>query len=176
MEHGFGSGASGKAQTAVTVSTAATEGDLASNQQWRELLGPAGAGDDLLAPWSRMVCAGLSWTWAESAQVAGSVLRTPPLSRSWALPREGLRASSRPDEEPDEAGALILDRDFGIAASTEAAWRWIDRLGLKQPSEEEPLPAFMYPALRPSAGRACRKLEATFDSYRDIEVTLTTQG
>jgi hypothetical protein len=87
-----------------------------------------------------------------------------------------LRASSRPDEEPDEAGALILDRDFGIAASTEAAWRWIDRLGLKQPSEEEPLPAFMYPALRPSAGRACRKLEATFDSYRDIEVTLTTQG
>jgi DNA-binding CsgD family transcriptional regulator len=149
MEPGFGSGANRNAQTDVTVLSAATEGDLESDPLWRELLGPAGAGDDLRAP---LVADGVCWAFLDlgrerssgwfSLEDAAFVAELGPLLASRL--RDGLRASSRPDEEPDEAGTIILDRELGIAGSTETAWRWIDRLGLEQPSEAEPLPAFMY--------------------------------
>lgn len=150
MESGHrNDGASGKAQTDVTVLSASTQGDLASNPLWRELLGPGGAGDDLQA---RLVADGVCWALLDLGREGSSgwfteedasfVADVGPLLASRL--RDGLRTASCHDEQPEEPGTIVVDRELCIVASTEAAWGWIDRLGLEQPSEAEPLPGFFY--------------------------------
>lgn len=49
-----------------------------------------------------------------------------------------------------------MDEELSVAASTPAAWDWIDRLGLVKPSDTEPLPGFIYAvATRVALSRAC---------------------
>ncbi len=146
---GWGAAQDAPAASPVSVLSATTAGDLAANPLWRELIGPGGGGDSLQA-WLEVdgVCWGLldlgrerSGGWFDPADAELIAQVTPLLA---ARLRDGLRTLADVDEEPDEPGTLIVDRDLNLVAATDAAWRWIDRLGLARPSDVEPLPGFMY--------------------------------
>ncbi|MBV9206809.1 MAG: helix-turn-helix transcriptional regulator [Actinobacteria bacterium] len=145
----------------VTILSAATGGDLHRSRLWRELLGPRGGGDQLMA---RLTAGGDAWAHLDLGREQSSGWFTPddadfmaslaPLLA--ARLRAGLRAPARhtkPDSAGDdtdtagaEPGTIILDRDLALVAATSAAWRWISRLGLQRPSDDEPLPGFVYAA------------------------------
>ncbi|MBV9095106.1 MAG: helix-turn-helix transcriptional regulator [Streptosporangiaceae bacterium] len=145
----------------VTILSAATGGDLNRSKLWRDLLGPRGGGDQLVA---RLTAGGISWAHLDLGREQSSGWFTPddadfmaslaPLLATRL--RAGLRtpASHSKDDNADsdstaagaEPGTIILDRDLALVAATSAAWRWIDRLGLQRPSDEEPLPGFVYAA------------------------------
>ncbi len=143
----------------VTVLSAATGGDLHRSRLWRELLGPRGGGDQLVA---RLVAGRTAWGhldlgreqssgWFTSDDADFMASLAPLLA---ARLRAGLRAPAghREHDRADdgsaarEPGTIILDRDLALVAATGAAWRWIGRLGLARPSDEEPLPGFVYAA------------------------------
>lgn len=145
----------------VTVLSAATGGDLCRSRLWRELIGPRGGGDQLMA---RLAVGGAAWAYLDlgrarssgwfTADDAGFVAGLAPLLA--ARLRAGLRAPGGPAEDGGQPGTIILDRDLGLVAGTGAAWRWIERLGLQRPSDAEPLPGFIYAAvtrLAVAAGR-----------------------
>lgn len=136
---------------AVAALSAATSGDLHRDLLWREILGPAGASDVL----NVMFCSGgMCWgqlhlgrdrpgQWFGEDDERLLAALAPLIA---ARLRDGLRASRPPDEEePDgEPGTILLDRDLSLVGATEAAWRWIDRLGMPRLNDAEPLPGFVY--------------------------------
>lgn len=146
----------------VTTLSAATGGDLHRSRLWRDLLGPRGAGDHLLAP---LATGGAAWAdldlgreessgWFTQDDADFMASLTPLLA---ARLRAGLRAPAGPLEAGSEPGTIILDRDLGLVAATGAAWHWVDRLGLQRPGDDEPLPGFSTPrspgSPRPRTGR-----------------------
>jgi DNA-binding CsgD family transcriptional regulator len=144
-------------QQLVTVTSAATGRDLARDLAWRETFGPAGVGDHLSA---QLIADGTCWGRLHihrdisgeffSADDAEFVARVAPMLA--ARIRDGLRAhplnndaASRYDPAP-ELGTIIVDEELSTIAATQAAWDWIDRLGLSRPNDAEPLPGFIYAA------------------------------
>lgn len=145
----------------VTILSAATGGDLRRSKLWRELIGPRGGGDQLVA---RLTAGGDAWAHLDlgreqssgwfSPDDAGFMVSLAPLPA--ARLRAGLRAPAghrehdRADDDSAGAGAepgtIMLDRDLALVAATSAAWRWIGRLGPQRPSDDEPLPGFVYAA------------------------------
>ena len=61
--------------------------------------------------------------------------------------RAGLRHTTPASTDPAEPGTIIVDRDLKLVTATGQAWRWIDRLGLAEGTEAEPLPGFIYAML-----------------------------
>ena len=138
----------------VAVTSAVTGGDLARDVAWRDTFGPAGVGDYLSAPliadrtcWAQLHLHRDSSAAFFSADDAGFVAELAPMLA--ARLRDGLRtrpadrdAAARDD--PAEPGTIIVDEDLSVVAATPAAWHWIDRLGLANPNDAEPLPGFIY--------------------------------
>ena len=136
---------------AVAAISTATSGDLRRDPLWREMLGPAGAGDVLNVMLS---AGGMCWgqlhlgrdrpgRWFSEGDERLLAALVPLIA---ARLRDGLRASRpRAADEPDgEPGTILLDRDLSLAGATDAAWRWIDRLGLPRLNDADPLPGFVY--------------------------------
>ena len=69
----------------------------------------------------------------------GAAARRPAAGRA-TRPGHSGDDSAAADAEP---GTIILDRDLALVAATSAAWRWIGRLSLQRPSDDEPLPGFV---------------------------------
>jgi hypothetical protein len=147
-------GRGGSQPPAVTALSAATGGDLSRDLFWREILGPAGAGDVLDV---MLATDGVCWgqlhlgrdspgRWFGEDE-AGFVGEVAPLIA--VRLRDGLRAPCAHDGPDPEPGTIIVDRDLSLVAATDSAWRWIDRLGLQRPSDAEPLPGFIYAAAAP---------------------------
>jgi DNA-binding CsgD family transcriptional regulator len=146
----------------VTTRSAATSGDLNRSRLWRDLLGPGGAGDDMQV---RLAAGGATWAHLDLGREQSSRWFTPddaefmaglaPLLaarlraglRTPARHTEDARADDSSADDGGEPGTIILDRDLALVAATEAAWRWIDRLGLRRPTDHEPLPGFVYAAV-----------------------------
>jgi DNA-binding CsgD family transcriptional regulator len=136
---------------AVAAISTATEGDLSRDPLWREMLGPAGAGDvlNVMLPVGGMYWGQLHlgrdrpgrWFSEDDEQLLAGLV--PLLA---ARLRDGLRATRRPeDEEPDgEPGTMFLDRDLSLIGATDEAWQWISRLGMPRLNEAELLPGFVY--------------------------------
>jgi DNA-binding CsgD family transcriptional regulator len=150
---------------AVTVTSAVTGGNLARDTAWREVFGPAGAGDHLSA---RLVADGTCWAGLHlhrdscgkffTAGDAGLIAAVAPMLA--ARLRDGLRGGApddgtAPRDDPaPEPGTIIVDEELSLVAATRAAWDWIGRLGLAKPNDAEPLPGFVYAAaLRAAASR-----------------------
>ena len=145
----------------VTVLSAATGGDLHRSKLWRELLGPRGGGDQLVAG---LTAGGTAWAHLDLGREQASGWFTPRdagfmadlapllaarLRAGLRTPRSRTEGDSAEDDSAAtgaEPGTIILDRDLALVAATSAAWRWIGRLGLQRPSDEEPLPGFIYAA------------------------------
>jgi DNA-binding CsgD family transcriptional regulator len=138
----------------VTVTSAETGGDLARDPVWRETFGPAGVGDYLSAP---LMADGVCWAQLHlhrdnsaaffSEADAGFVAEVAPMLATRL--RDGLR--TRPADgdgaardEPAEPGTIITDEELSVTSMTPAARDWIDRLGLTNPNDAEPLPGFIY--------------------------------
>jgi DNA-binding CsgD family transcriptional regulator len=138
----------------VAVTSAETGGDLARDPVWRETFGPAGVGDCLSAP---LMADGACWAQLHlhrdncdaffSEDDAGFVAEVAPMLA--ARLRDGLRTRSgdgdaAAGDEPAEPGTIITDEELSVTSMTPAAGDWIDRLGLTNPSDAEPLPGFIY--------------------------------
>ena len=147
----------------VTVLSAATGGDLHRSRLWRDLLGPRGGGDQLVA---RLTADGTAWAHLDLGREQASGWFTPDdadflaglapllaarLRAGLRTPRSRTEGDSAEDDSAavtaDEPGTIILDRDLALVAATGVAWRWIGRLGLQRPSDDEPLPGFVYAAV-----------------------------
>jgi DNA-binding CsgD family transcriptional regulator len=136
----------------VSVLSAATGGALDRDPVWREMLGPAGLGDQLGA---HLTADGVSWAylalyrdegraWFNSGDAAFVAGVAPLLA---ARLRAGLRHTTSASTDPGEPGTIIVDRELNLVTATSHAWRWIARLGLEKPSDAEPLPGFIYAML-----------------------------
>jgi DNA-binding CsgD family transcriptional regulator len=138
----------------VTVTSAETGGDLARDQAWRQTFGPAGIGDCLSAP---LVADGTCWAQLHlhrdnsdaffSEDDTGFVAEVAPMLATRL--RDGLRTrpadgEAAPRDEPAEPGTIITDEELSVTSMTPAARDWIDRLGLTNPNDAEPLPGFIY--------------------------------
>ena len=132
----------------VAVLSVATGGDLSRDRLSRDFLGPAGAGDLMSAP---LVADGVCWAQLYiyrdgsgryfTEEDAGFVAGVAPMLA--ARLRGGLRGSACYDDA-FEPGTIIVDQELSVVAATQAAWDWIDRLGLERPNDAEPLPGFIY--------------------------------
>jgi DNA-binding CsgD family transcriptional regulator len=136
----------------VSVLSAATGGALDRDPLWREMLGPAGLGDQLGA---HLAADGVCWAslslyrdegraWFNPGDAAFVASAAPLLA---ARLRAGLRHTTPASTDLGEPGTIIVDRDLNLVTATCAAWRWIARLGLEKPSDAEPLPGFIYAML-----------------------------
>jgi DNA-binding CsgD family transcriptional regulator len=140
----------------VTVLSAVTGGDLAQDPAWREIFGPAGVGDYLNTP---LMADGTCWAKLHvyregcdkffSTGDAELIAAVAPMLATRL--RNGLRSHGSPYDEPaprddpaPDMGTIIVDEELSPVAATQAAWDWIDRLGLAKPSDAEPLPGFIY--------------------------------
>ena len=138
----------------VTVTSAVTGGDLARDPAWRETFGPAGVGDYLSAA---LMADGTCWAQLHLHRDSSAPFFSADDAEfvAWVAPmlaarlRDGLRtrpadrdAAARDD--PAEPGTIIVDEELSVVATTPAACDWIDRLGLAQPNDAEPLPGFIY--------------------------------
>jgi DNA-binding CsgD family transcriptional regulator len=144
-------------QQPVTVTSAVTGRDFARDLAWRETFGPAGVGDHLSA---LLIADGTCWARLHihrdssgeffSADDAEFVAGVAPMLA--ARIRDGLRArpldddAASCDDPAPEPGTIIVDEELFLVAATQAAWDWIDRLGLSRPNDAEPLPGFIYAA------------------------------
>jgi DNA-binding CsgD family transcriptional regulator len=157
-------------QQAVTVTSAVTGRDLARDLAWRETFGPAGVGDHLSAwlvvdrtCWARLHIHRDSSGEFFSADDAEFVAGVAPMLA--ARIRDGLRARPVDDDAPScddpapEPGTIIVDEELSLVAATQAAWDWIDRLGLPRPNDAEPLPGFIYAAAVRMAISRAQELE-----------------
>jgi DNA-binding CsgD family transcriptional regulator len=136
----------------VSVLSAATGGNLDRDPLWREILGPAGLGDQLGA---YLAADGVRWAYLGlyrdedrawfSPGDAAFVANVAPLLA--ARLRAGLRQTNPASTDAGEPGTIIVDGDLKLVTATSHAWRWIDRLGLEKPSDAEPLPRFIYAIL-----------------------------
>ena len=136
----------------VNVLSAATGGALDRDPLWREMLGPAGLGDQLGAP---LAADGVDWAYLAlyrddgrawfSPSDAAFIASVAPLLA--ARLRAGLRHTTPAGTDPAEPGTIIVDRDLKLLTATSHAWRWIARLGLAKASDTEPLPGFIYAML-----------------------------
>ena len=183
-----GSKAARRAQSAVRVLSTATGGDMRRERCWREMLGPGGTGD-ILQSWliADRTCWALvsierdssgGWFGEDDAAFVADV--SPLLA---TRDRNGLRTSSRPDDPSPAPGTIIVDNDLSLVAATGQAWRWIDRLGMEPPNEQEPLPGTIYAiATRVAAGageppRTARvPIQAADGGWVVIQVAALTQG
>ena len=185
-----GNGASGawRNQPAVTTLSVATGGDLRRDRYWREMLGPAGGGDALTA---RLVADGNCWAELHLGRDSSGgtfrddecafVAEMAPLLA--ARLRDGLRRTSQPAGPCPEPGTIVVDGELSVVAATDQAWRWIDRLGVEQPSEAESLPGFIYPiAARVAASpagppRTIRvRMQAADGHWAVVQVAPLTSG
>lgn len=133
----------------VTVLSVMTSGDLHRDLVWREMLGPAGAGDVMSAPliagracWAQLEVGRDRtgrWFGEDDAEFLAEV--APVLA---ARLRDGIRTPRTLNSPCPEPGTIFVDGDLSLVAATEAAWRWIDRLGMRRPNDAEPLPGFIY--------------------------------
>jgi DNA-binding CsgD family transcriptional regulator len=138
-----------KALSTVTTLSVATGGDLRRDVCWEELLGPAGTGDSFFAPLTvNGSCWGLlhagrdnSSRWFSEDETAFLAELGPLLAGRL---RDGLRSGVLDDGPGATPGTIVVDRDCDLVAASDQAWRWIARLGLRQPNEAEPLPGFIY--------------------------------
>lgn len=136
----------------VNVLSAATGGALDRDPLWREMLGPAGLGDQLGAP---LAADGVDWAYLTLYRDDGRASFGPGDAAFIASVapllavrlRSGLRRTTPASIDPAEPGTIIVDRDFMLVTATSGAWRWIDRLGLAKASDAEPLPGFIYAML-----------------------------
>jgi DNA-binding CsgD family transcriptional regulator len=136
----------------VRVLSAATGGALDRDALWREMLGPAGLGDQLGA---HLAADDVSWAYLTLYRDGGRAWFTPgdaafvasvaPLLA--ARLRAGLRHTTPAGTDAGEPGTIIVDRDLKLVTATNHAWRWIARLGLATPNDAEPLPGFIYAML-----------------------------
>ena len=132
--------------------SAATGGALDRDPLWREMLGPAGLGDQLGAP---LAADGVDWAYLTLYRDDGRASFGPGDAAFIASVapllavrlRSGLRHTTPASIDPAEPGTIIVDRDFMLVTATSGAWRWIDRLGLAKASDAEPLPGFIYAML-----------------------------
>ena len=132
----------------VSVLSADTGGDLRRDLMWREMFGPAGAGDKMRAA---LIADGTCWAYLHLDRDSSSryytqddaefVAEVAPLLA--ARLRAGLRALG-PGDDPAEPGTIIVDPTLSVVAATEQAWRWVERLGLPRLNDAEPLPGAMY--------------------------------
>jgi DNA-binding CsgD family transcriptional regulator len=152
------------------VVSAVTGGDLAQDPAWREIFGPAGVGDYLNAP---LMAGGTCWAKLHLHRDSCDKFFTPGDAELVAAVgpmlaariRDGLRgralcgdAALRDDAAP-EPGTIIVDEELSTVAATQAAWDWIDRLGLAKPVDAEPLPGFIYAAAIHAAMSRAREAE-----------------
>jgi DNA-binding CsgD family transcriptional regulator len=181
-------GRGGSQPPVVTTLSAATGGDLSRDLFWREILGPAGAGDvlDVMLA-TDGVCWGQLHLGRDSPggwfgeDEAGFVGEVAPLIA--ARLRDGLRAPRSCDGPDPEPGTIIVNRDLSLVAATDPAWRWIDRLGLQRPSDDEPLPGFIYAAATRVAASTARpprparvRLQAADGRWVVVRVAPLTHG
>jgi DNA-binding CsgD family transcriptional regulator len=173
-------------RSAVTALSTATHGDLHRDPSWRELLGPAGTADSLTA---RLTANGTCWgllhagrdssgRWFSEDETAFLVDLAPLLAGRL---RDGLRTGVSGDGSSAAPGTIIVDRDCNLAAATDQAWRWIDRLGLQQPNEAEPLPGFIYAIAASIAGTPDRpaaraRLQTADGHWAVVHVAVITDG
>lgn len=173
----------------VTVLSADTGGDLRRDLIWREMFGPAGAGDKLHAA---LIASGTCWGHLHVDRDGSSgyftegdaelVADVAPLLAGRL--RKGMRlaapSESGPgDESPAEPGTIIVDNDLSLVAATEDAWRWIQRLGLPRLNDAEPLPGVIYvlamhAAASPAGARM--RLQATDGRWAVIRAAPLTTG
>jgi DNA-binding CsgD family transcriptional regulator len=146
---------------AARALSAATGGDLRRDLIWREMLGPAGTGDVLDVVLSTDgVCWGqLHLGRDSSARSFGDddtafLAGVAPMFA--ARLRNGLRAGYVHEGPGAEPGTIIVDQDLSLVAATDQAWRWIGRLGMRPPSDAEPLPGFIYTTAARVAASAAR--------------------
>jgi DNA-binding CsgD family transcriptional regulator len=136
----------------VSVLSAATDGALDRDPLWREILGPAGLGDQLGAP---LAADGVRWAyfglyrdedraWFSPGDAAFIASVAPLLA---ARLRAGLRHTTPASTDAGEPGTIIVDGNLKLVTATSHAWPWIARLGLATPSDADPLPAFIYAML-----------------------------
>ena len=125
-------------------------GALDRDPLWREMLGPAGLGDQLGAP---LAADGVCWAslalyrddgraWFSPGDVAFVASVAPLLA---ARLRAGLRHTTPAGTDPGEPGTIIVDRDQKLITATSHAWRWIARLGLEKPATQSRCPASSTP-------------------------------
>ena len=136
----------------VSVLSAATGGALDRDRRWREMLGPAGLGDQLTAPlaadgvhWAHLTLyrdGDRGWFTPGDSDFIASV--APLLA---ARLRTGLRHTTPAGTDPSEPSTIIVDRDLTLVTATGDAWRWIARLRLAKGTAAEPLPGFIYAML-----------------------------
>ena len=152
---------------AAAISTA-TSGDLSRDPLWREMLGPAGAGDVLNV---MLAADGACWgqlhlgrdkpgRWFSEDDERLLAELAPLIA---ARLRAGLRTRRPRGEEPGggpepapESGTIVIDRDLSLVAATDEAWLWITRLGMPRLNADEPLPGFIYAAAARVAAAADR--------------------
>lgn len=154
----------------VTVLSAVTGADLARDPAWREIFGPAGVGDYLNAP---LMANGTYWAqlhfWRDGCNkffsTGDAELITAVAPMLAARLRNGLRSKAPHDDIPPrddrvpEPGTIIVDEELSLIAATQAAWDWIDRLGLAKLTAAEPLPGFIYQAAIHAAMSRAREAE-----------------
>ena len=154
----------------VTVISAVTGGDLARDPAWRETFGPAGVGDHLSAP---LMADGTCWAQlhiqrdscgeffsADDAELIAGVAPMLAARIRDGLPGRAPYDDTAPRYDPlPEPGTIITDGELSLIAATQAAWDWIDRLGLTKPNDAEPLPGFIYAAATRAAMSRAREAE-----------------
>lgn len=154
----------------VRVLSEATSGDLARDPAWREAFGLAGFGDHLSAG---LMAGGTCWAQLNlyrdssgkffSTDDAGLIAAVAPALGTRI--RDGLRGrvvcdDIAPGEDPrPEPGTIIVDEELSLVSATQAAWDWIDHLGLAKPSGAEQLPGFIYAAVGRAAMSRVREAE-----------------
>jgi DNA-binding CsgD family transcriptional regulator len=148
----------GTSVSAVYSLRHATGGDPSRSARWREVLGPGGYGDELVAG---LVAGGLAWghlsLYRDAGAASFSVDDRRFLAEVAPALADRLRRAARTLTPPgdmsghDDPGTLLVGRDLSLLAATPAGLRWLDELKPAFPQVDGLLPPVVY-ALRARIG------------------------
>ena len=134
----------------VGVLSAATGGDLARSERWREILSPYGVGDEL-----RCVVADEYGSWADFMLFRASddrpfdaddaqLLRHLSDVLSGAIRRHAIRSVERPEASPAETGVVLLDSRLKLCGATAPAREWFTALNPAETWFPDGMPALIW--------------------------------
>jgi DNA-binding CsgD family transcriptional regulator len=134
----------------VGVLSAATGGDLARSERWREILSPYGVGDEL-----RCVVADDFGSWGEFMLFRASgdrpfdgedaqMMRSVSELLAGALRRHAIRSIESPESTPTETGVILLDSRLRPCGTTAAARAWFTALNPAETQFPDGIPALVW--------------------------------
>jgi DNA-binding CsgD family transcriptional regulator len=134
----------------VSVLSAATGGDLASCNRWRECALPAGMGDEL-----RAAVVDDHGCWGSFEALRGSddprfdaedahLMRDAAWILARCLRQASVSATDDGGVDAGQTGVLLIDDDLQPQGFTQAAREWFELLKAREQAEHTPLPTHVY--------------------------------